>query len=153
MLLQGAVYLYALLAAVAVYTRSTCCDTMRRQAFWFAVAFGIRDAYLGTTLVLYPVLRPIPFWGEFLYNPMEGLAFLVYVVLLSYGVLQREGWSLDDEALFEKAAAANLDERDYGTIEVARNRNLLDEAEENGLDRSELGLEAYPEFGTRSLPS
>ena len=90
MLLQGAAYLYGLLAAVAVYTRSTCCDTMRRQAFWFALAFGIRDAYLGTTLVLYPVLRPIPFWGELLYNPMEGLAFLVYVVLLSYGVLQAQ---------------------------------------------------------------
>lgn len=95
MLLQGAVYLYGLLAAAAVYTRSTCCDTMRRQAFWFAVAFGIRDAYLGTTLVLYPVLRPIPFWGEFLYNPMEGLAFLVYVVLLSYGVLQAQLFDIE----------------------------------------------------------
>lgn len=95
MFLQGAVYLYGLLAAVSVYTRSACCDTMRRQAFWFAVAFGIRDAYLGTTLILYPVLRPIPFWGELLYNPMEGLAFLVYVVLLSYGVLQAQLFDIE----------------------------------------------------------
>lgn len=95
LLLQGAVYLYGLLAAVAVFTRSACCETMKRQAFWFAAAFGVRDAFLGTTLLLYPVLRPIPFWGEFIYNPMEGLAFLVYVVLLSYAVLQAQLFDID----------------------------------------------------------
>lgn len=95
LLLQGGVYLYGFLAAAAVYTRSACCDTMKRQAFWFAIAFGIRDAYLGVTLLLYPILRPIPFWGEFLYNPMEGLAMLGYVVLLSYAVLQAQLFDIE----------------------------------------------------------
>jgi len=87
---QGVVYLYAFVAAVAVYTRTQCCEPLRRQAFWFALAFGTRDAYLGVTLLLYPTIRPLSFWGEFLYNPVEGLVYLVYVVLLSYGVLQAQ---------------------------------------------------------------
>lgn len=87
---QGVVYLYAFVAAVAVYTRTQCCAPVRRQAFWFALAFGARDAYLGVTLLLYPSIRPVSFWGEFLYNPVEGLVYLVYVVLLSYGVLQAQ---------------------------------------------------------------
>lgn len=88
--LQGMIYLYGFVAAVAVATRSHCCDIMRRQAFWFAIAFGTRDAYFGLSLLIYPLARPIPFWGDFLYNPMEGLVYLAYVVLLCYGVLQAQ---------------------------------------------------------------
>ncbi|SEO90790.1 Ferredoxin [Halogranum amylolyticum] len=55
------------------------------------------------------------------------------VEYLSYGVLERNGWSRDDEDLFEKAAAADLDESHYGVIEVPRNEYLLDAAENAGL--------------------
>jgi hypothetical protein len=88
--IQGMIYLYGFVAAVTVATRSHCCEVVRRQAFWFAVAFGTRDFYLGLSLLLYPLARPVPFWGDFLYNPVEGLVYLAYVVLLSYGVLQAQ---------------------------------------------------------------
>jgi ferredoxin len=55
------------------------------------------------------------------------------VEYLSYGVLDRNGWSRDDDDLFEKAAAADLDESRYGTIEVPKNEYLLDAAENVGL--------------------
>ena len=88
--LQGLIYLYGFLAAVSVASKTHCCDVMRRQAFWFAAAFGTRDFYIGLSLLVYPLVRPVPFWGDFLYNPMEGLAYLAYVVLLCYGVLQAQ---------------------------------------------------------------
>lgn len=52
---------------------------------------------------------------------------------LSYGVLERRGWSLDDEDLFEKAAAADLGEANYGVIEVDQSEYVLDSAEDAGL--------------------
>ena len=54
------------------------------------------------------------------------------VEFLSYGVLDQHGWSHDDDDLFEKAAAAGLDEPDYGTMEVDRDEYLLDAAENAG---------------------
>ncbi|MFD1514155.1 ferredoxin Fer [Halomarina rubra] len=52
---------------------------------------------------------------------------------LSYGVLERRGWSCDDEDLFEKAAAADLDEAYYGVIEIDQTEYVLDGAEDSGL--------------------
>lgn len=54
------------------------------------------------------------------------------VEYLSYGALQRYGWSRDDESLFEKAAAADLTDREYGTMEIDKNEYLLDGAENEG---------------------
>lgn len=54
------------------------------------------------------------------------------VEYLSYGALQRHGWSHDDEDLFEKAAVADLPEREHGTIEIPKNEYLLDGAENAG---------------------
>jgi ferredoxin len=54
------------------------------------------------------------------------------VEYLNYGVLDAHGWRLDDEDLFEKAAEADLDERDYGTMEVGEYRYILDAAEDHG---------------------
>lgn len=93
--LQGAAYLYGLLAALSAYFQANCCDAMRRQALWVAIAFGTRDVYVGVTQLLYPVLRPVEFWGEFIYNPALGLVFLVYVLLLSYAVLQAQIFDID----------------------------------------------------------
>lgn len=55
------------------------------------------------------------------------------VEYLSYGALQRQGWSREDEDLFEKAAAADLTTAEYGTIEVSQDKYLLDSAEDAGL--------------------
>ncbi|MEA1929964.1 MAG: ferredoxin Fer [Euryarchaeota archaeon] len=55
------------------------------------------------------------------------------VDFLNYEVLDDHGWSLDDEDLFEKAAAADLDPADYGSFEVEGDDTLLEAAEENGL--------------------
>ncbi|MFC4246762.1 ferredoxin Fer [Natribaculum luteum] len=53
---------------------------------------------------------------------------------LNYEVLDERGWRLDDDDLFEKAAVADLDPTDYGRFEVAKNRYILDAAEDNGYD-------------------
>jgi len=88
--LHGLVYLYGFLAAVAAYLQTECCETNRRKAFWFAAAFGTRDVYAGLSQLVYPVLRPVEFWGDLLYNPGLAIAYLGYIVLMSYGVLQAQ---------------------------------------------------------------
>ena len=55
------------------------------------------------------------------------------VEYLDYRVIEHNGWSLDDEDLFEKAAAADLDEHEYGVMEADRGETLLRTAEDNGL--------------------
>jgi len=54
------------------------------------------------------------------------------VTYLNYAILDDHGWSLDDDDLFEKAAAADLDEVDYGHFEVENEQSLLDAAEASG---------------------
>ena len=54
------------------------------------------------------------------------------VEYLNYRAIVANDWDVEDDDLFEKAAA-DLDERDYGTIEAKRNETLLRSAEENGL--------------------
>jgi ferredoxin len=51
---------------------------------------------------------------------------------LNYDVLDDHGWEVDDEDLFEKAAAANLDDTDYGTIEIGEYEYILEAAEDRG---------------------
>jgi ferredoxin len=55
------------------------------------------------------------------------------VEYLDYRAIQQQGWDVDDDDLFEKAAAADLDERQYGTMEAPRRESLLRSAEEHGL--------------------
>ncbi|MFC6718057.1 ferredoxin Fer [Natrialbaceae archaeon GCM10025810] len=54
------------------------------------------------------------------------------VEYLNFEVLDERGWSIDDDDLFEKAADADLDEADHGTIEVQGRRYVLDAAEDEG---------------------
>ena len=54
------------------------------------------------------------------------------VEYLDYDVLDDYGWSLDDEDLFEKASAADLDPDDYGRILVEPGESLLEAAENRG---------------------
>jgi len=54
------------------------------------------------------------------------------VTYLNYAILDDHGWSLDDDDLFEKAAAADLNDADYGHFEVENEQSLLDAAEASG---------------------
>jgi len=55
------------------------------------------------------------------------------VEFLNYEVLDDHGWSLQDDDLFAKAAAADLAEADYGSFEVDDEETLLEAAEHSGL--------------------
>lgn len=54
------------------------------------------------------------------------------VEYLNYRVIDENGWTLDDENLFEKAADADLGEADHGTLEINENDYILKAAEEQG---------------------
>ncbi|MEF8807708.1 ferredoxin Fer [Natronomonas sp.] len=54
------------------------------------------------------------------------------VEYLDYEVLDDFGWSVTDDDLFEKAADADLDTRDYGRFLVEPGEILLEAAEERG---------------------
>jgi ferredoxin len=56
----------------------------------------------------------------------------VDVEYLNYDVLADHGWSLDDDDLFERAAAADLDPVDHGRVAVDPESYLLAGAEEEG---------------------
>ena len=93
--IHGLASLYVLIAALSARRRTKPGSAARTRATWFAVAFGLRDIYVGGFGFLYPIVRPIPFWGDFLYNPMIGLDYLVFVVFLAYGVLRTQLFSID----------------------------------------------------------
>ena len=67
-------------------------------------------------------------------EPSEGAKGKTHTVeYLDYRVLAEYGWSVDDEDLFEKARETpELDDAEYGTIEVSPNRYILDAAEDRG---------------------
>lgn len=54
------------------------------------------------------------------------------VEYLNYAVLDDHGWKLDDDALFEKAAAAGLNPMDHGQFLVQPDESLLEAAENRG---------------------
>jgi hypothetical protein len=92
---HGLASLYVLIAALSARRQTKKGTAARTRATWFAVAFGLRDVYVGGFGFLYPIFRPIPFWGDFLYNPMIGLDYLIFVVFLAYGVLRTQLFSID----------------------------------------------------------
>ncbi|WP_255151266.1 ferredoxin Fer [Halorarius halobius] len=57
-----------------------------------------------------------------------------HVEYLDYDVLADHGWSLADDDLFEKAAAADLDPADHGRLLVEPSESLLEAAENRGFD-------------------
>ncbi|MGM0605120.1 MAG: ferredoxin Fer [Halobacteriota archaeon] len=54
------------------------------------------------------------------------------VTYLDYEVLDDYGWELDDEDLFEKAAAESLTTEQFGRFSAGRDESLLEAAESNG---------------------
>lgn len=93
--LFGIAGLFGFVAAIHAYLRTTPGSAARDRAKWFAIAFGARDAYFGVMLSLYAVIRPIEFWGDFVYNSGAALMYLVYMAFLSYGVLRTQLFDLD----------------------------------------------------------
>ncbi len=91
----GLASLFGLIAAIHVLRLSDKGTVSRNRAVWFAIAFGLRDSVIAILLLLFPLLRPIPFWGDVLYNPAQSFFYLVYVVLLAYGVLRSQLFGID----------------------------------------------------------
>jgi hypothetical protein len=53
------------------------------------------------------------------------------VEYLDYRAIEENGWDVEDDDLFEKAAAADLDESVHGVFEADRTESLLRSAEES----------------------
>ncbi|MFC6757002.1 MULTISPECIES: 2Fe-2S iron-sulfur cluster-binding protein [Haloarcula] len=58
------------------------------------------------------------------------------VEYLSYGVVADREWRLHEKSTFRKAAEADLDRADYGSVTVSDEESILDAAEREGLDWS-----------------
>ncbi|PSP57451.1 ferredoxin [Halobacteriales archaeon QS_1_67_19] len=56
------------------------------------------------------------------------------VTYLNYDVLADFGWDIDDGELFWKAAAADLEEPDYGEFRAQPGQSLLEAAEDHGFE-------------------
>jgi 2Fe-2S type ferredoxin len=59
---------------------------------------------------------------------------MAMVEYLDYEVVADQGWSLEDDDLFEKAGNADLDESEYGFFDVPDGEYILGAAEAAGLD-------------------
>lgn len=53
---------------------------------------------------------------------------------LNYDTVNSQGWSVTDEDLFDKAEQADLNEEDYGQLEVGFEESILETAEDEGYD-------------------
>ena len=98
--LQGIVYLFGLIAAVSAYFRTRKGSIARNRAKWFAIAFGFRDVFVGITQILYPIFRPVPFWGDFVYNPGNAMTYSAYFLLLAYAVMRFQLFNIDLKVKF-----------------------------------------------------
>lgn len=103
---HGIASLFGLVAALHAFWRARRRPAARQRAMWFAIAFGVRDAFNAFWWISYPVLRPTPFWGDFLSNIGPSVVALLYIALLSYGVLRFQLLEIDLKIKFalEKGA-------------------------------------------------
>lgn len=87
--------LFGLVAALSTLSRTARGTAARSRAAWFAIAFGLRDSYYILLQLGYSALRPIPFWGDFLFNPGQGMVSVAFVTILAYGVLHTQMFDID----------------------------------------------------------
>ncbi len=90
---------------------------------------GLRRYLLGSTTE-----RVVRFAGVPVIGISAPRAETVTVEYLDYQVVDDRGWSLEDDDLLERAAAADLEADAHGTLEVSREEYVLDAAEAAGLD-------------------
>lgn len=97
---HGLVSLFGLIVSIHAFVLSPVGSTARGRAKWFIVAFGIRDAFIAFIQILMPVIRPLPFWGDLVYNPIQGMVYALYVPLLAYSVLRHQLLDIDLKVRF-----------------------------------------------------
>lgn len=56
------------------------------------------------------------------------------VEYLNYEVVSDEDWDIEDDDLFEKAADADLDDSDYGQLDVPTGQHILEVGEAQGYE-------------------
>jgi 2Fe-2S type ferredoxin len=56
------------------------------------------------------------------------------VEYLNYDVVDDQGWDMYDDAVFEEAQDMDLDNEDYGTLDVNEGEYILEAAEAQGYD-------------------
>jgi hypothetical protein len=93
--LLGLVCVFGLVAAILAYRRTEPGSAARLRAKWVAIAFGVRDLYVGAFFLFHPFVRPVPFWGDLIYNPVLALVWGGYLLLLAYGVLKSHLFDID----------------------------------------------------------
>ena len=98
--LQGLVYVFGLIAAITAFLTAEKGSITRNTAKWFAIAFGFRDIFSGIAQIMYPIIRPIPFWGDFVYNPGQSMAYSASFMLLAYAVLRFQLFNIDLKVKF-----------------------------------------------------
>ena len=94
-LVHGIASLFGLVAAFAAFLKAKPGTDARSRAKWFMLAFGVRDLFSAVTWISYPLLRPIPFWGDFVANQGPPIINIIYVGLMSYGVLRAQLFDID----------------------------------------------------------
>lgn len=102
LLLQGGVVLYALALAITIqaYRRAAPGTPAKSRAFWFMLAFGVHDLYFGYRLaVLIPNLAGgtaiPPGWVAPTIQYGRPLSLILWVLLLSYGMLRHQLFDLE----------------------------------------------------------
>ncbi len=93
--LYGVASLLAIAAVLHALRLAPKGTAFRERALWLVAAFAVKDVYLGSIHLLVPVLRPVPFWGDLIYNPGQGAVIGFYVLVLAYGVLRAQLFDID----------------------------------------------------------
>ncbi len=95
LLFAAAMCLFGLVSSLHALKVSEPGTASRSHALWLFLAFGCRDGYVTVAYGLHDQLRPLPFWGDFIYNPLQAVTYLLCFSLLGYGVLRTQLFDLD----------------------------------------------------------
>lgn len=93
--IHGLASLFGLAVTLTAYFQAAPDSAARSRAKWFMIAFGVRDLFNAAAWLSYPVLRPVPFWGDWVANQGGALINIAYVALLAYAVLHVQLFDID----------------------------------------------------------
>lgn len=97
---HGLASLFGLIASLWAWRRAPKGSARRSHALWFAIAFGVRDLYNAGWWLFYPLVRSIPFWGDWVSNQAIAYVSILYVLLMAYGVLRVQLFDIDLKVKF-----------------------------------------------------